>query len=154
MSAPSSPLKDSPGVLIAIEGAADYAARRPLDENPYVRSALPEEWGFPDEVLVRAGGLVFAELKSEKGKLSDEQRAWPEALRAVAGVEVYEWASVRHARHREGAAVRRDGRRTRTGDPRRREELCRLSRLHGRVDSLEELEEKQLSLDDLMQEAA
>jgi len=34
-------------------------------------------------VLVRSGRLVFAELKSERGKLSDEQEAWLEELRAV-----------------------------------------------------------------------
>jgi hypothetical protein len=47
--------------------------------------------GFPDEVLVRGPRLVFAELKSERGKLSDEQAAWLDALRAVPGVEVYVW---------------------------------------------------------------
>ena len=47
--------------------------------------------GFPDEVLVRRGRLVFAELKSASGKLSDEQRAWLEDLRAVPGLEVYVW---------------------------------------------------------------
>jgi hypothetical protein len=47
--------------------------------------------GFPDEVLVRSGRLIFAELKSERGKLSDEQAAWLEELRAVPGVDVYLW---------------------------------------------------------------
>ena len=47
--------------------------------------------GFPDEVLVRSGRLIFAELKSECGKASDEQEAWLEELRAVPGVEVYLW---------------------------------------------------------------
>ena len=47
--------------------------------------------GFPDEVLVRSGRLIFAELKSERGKLSDEQEAWLEELRAVPGVEVFVW---------------------------------------------------------------
>lgn len=36
--------------------------------------------GFPDLVLVRGDQLIFAELKSERGKLSDEQRAWLDAL--------------------------------------------------------------------------
>jgi len=49
--------------------------------------------GFPDEVLVRRGRLIFAELKSDKGKLSAEQEAWLEDLRrvAIARVEVYVW---------------------------------------------------------------
>lgn len=36
--------------------------------------------GFPDLVLVRGEQLIFAELKSERGRLSDEQRAWLDAL--------------------------------------------------------------------------
>jgi hypothetical protein len=47
--------------------------------------------GFPDEVLVRPPRLVFAELKSERGRLSDEQEAWLEELRTVPGVEVFVW---------------------------------------------------------------
>jgi hypothetical protein len=47
--------------------------------------------GFPDEVLVRGGRLVFAELKSAKGKLSADQEAWLEELRAVPGIEIYVW---------------------------------------------------------------
>lgn len=47
--------------------------------------------GFPDEVLVRPPRLVFAELKSDRGKLSAEQEAWLDDLRAVPGVEVYLW---------------------------------------------------------------
>jgi hypothetical protein len=47
--------------------------------------------GFPDEVLLRGERLVCAELKSERGRLSTEQEAWLEELRAVPGVEVYLW---------------------------------------------------------------
>lgn len=46
--------------------------------------------GFPDVCIVRDGVLLFAELKRETGKLSDEQQAWLDDLRA-AGVEVYVW---------------------------------------------------------------
>lgn len=45
--------------------------------------------GFPDLVLVRER-VVFAELKSERGRLTVEQRAWLAALR-TAGVEVFCW---------------------------------------------------------------
>ena len=36
--------------------------------------------GFPDLVLVRGRALAFAELKSDRGRLSVEQRAWIDAL--------------------------------------------------------------------------
>lgn len=53
------------------------------------------EAGFPDLVLVhpRTGDLLFAELKSEKGRISQTQRAWLDALRA-SRVPVYVWRPV------------------------------------------------------------
>lgn len=51
--------------------------------------------GFPDCVLVRAGRLIFAELKSANGKLTNEQKQWLDDLSVVYkygfGVEVYIW---------------------------------------------------------------
>lgn len=49
------------------------------------------EPGFPDLTLVRAGRLVLAELKDERGSESDQQQMWSAALRAVPGIEVYLW---------------------------------------------------------------
>ena len=46
--------------------------------------------GFPDLVLVRSDRLIFAELKSDKGKVSPDQTAWQEAL-AGTGNDVYLW---------------------------------------------------------------
>jgi hypothetical protein len=47
--------------------------------------------GFPDLVLAHAEkGVVFAELKTEKGRTSAGQDRWLEVLRQ-AGVEVYIW---------------------------------------------------------------
>lgn len=40
--------------------------------------------GFPDLVLVRAGRLIFAELKRNKGSHSPEQKRWLEDLEEVA----------------------------------------------------------------------
>ena len=46
--------------------------------------------GFPDLVLCRPPRLIFAELKSERGKPSTDQTEWLDALRAC-GVEVHVW---------------------------------------------------------------
>ena len=46
--------------------------------------------GFPDLVLVRGSRLVFAELKTAKGPVSDYQARWLEALGATAA-EVFLW---------------------------------------------------------------
>lgn len=62
--------------------------------------------GYPDLTLVR-DRVVFIELKTEKGKLSDRQRDWLEAL-LNAGAEAYvarpsdlqAVSAVLHARHR------------------------------------------------------
>lgn len=47
--------------------------------------------GFPDIVLVRPPRVVFAELKSEKGKLTPDQERWLDLLGACPGVERYAW---------------------------------------------------------------
>ena len=46
--------------------------------------------GFPDLCLARGERLVFAELKTENGKLSDAQREWLQALE-IAGAECFVW---------------------------------------------------------------
>ena len=47
--------------------------------------------GFPDLVIAHATrGVIFAELKAEKGKLSDMQHVWLRTL-ADAGMETYVW---------------------------------------------------------------
>lgn len=47
--------------------------------------------GFPDLVLAHiTRGVIFAELKTAIGKVSPEQRAWHDVLRA-AGCEVHIW---------------------------------------------------------------
>ncbi|HEX3332581.1 MAG TPA: VRR-NUC domain-containing protein [Gaiellales bacterium] len=45
---------------------------------------------FVDLVLAKPGRLIFAECKSEAGRLTKEQRAWTAVLGA-AGAEVYVW---------------------------------------------------------------
>lgn len=45
--------------------------------------------GFPDLVLIR-DRVIFAELKSDRGRLSDVQRRWIAGL-TDAGAEVHVW---------------------------------------------------------------
>lgn len=47
--------------------------------------------GFPDCVMVRGTRLIFAELKSKKGKVSPKQQEWLDALRQVPCAEVFLW---------------------------------------------------------------
>jgi hypothetical protein len=50
------------------------------------------EWsqkGFPDLVMYKDRVLIFAELKSEDGRVKPEQKAWAEDLRSVEKIEVH-----------------------------------------------------------------
>ena len=47
--------------------------------------------GFPDCVLVRPPRLIFAELKSDKGLVSDKQQEWLDELNQVPYIEVFVW---------------------------------------------------------------
>ena len=49
------------------------------------------EAGFPDLCLARRGRLVFAELKTASGRVTDAQRQWLGALSACPGLEVHVW---------------------------------------------------------------
>jgi hypothetical protein len=46
--------------------------------------------GFPDCVFVRGTEIVYAELKSERGKVTATQQEWLDAL-AAAGAETHVW---------------------------------------------------------------
>ena len=47
--------------------------------------------GFPDLVMTRNGRTIFAELKSQKGRIRTEQKQWMAELEKTLGVEVYLW---------------------------------------------------------------
>lgn len=71
----------------------DLARRRPVADRWRTYHTLRSkgsEPGFPDLVLVRPPRLIFAELKSDRGRLSRAQREWRADLEAC-GVEAYTW---------------------------------------------------------------
>ena len=47
--------------------------------------------GYPDLTMVREGRLIVAELKSEAGRVTPEQRQWLAELSSVPGLEVFLW---------------------------------------------------------------
>jgi len=47
--------------------------------------------GFPDLVMVRGDRLIFAELKSEKGRLMLAQQEWLDLLAGTGKAEVFLW---------------------------------------------------------------
>ena len=66
---------------------------RPAQTSQGWRTAVSGDGkGFPDLVLVNAqmGECLFVELKSERGDMTDEQKAWLAALRS-AGQRAYVW---------------------------------------------------------------
>lgn len=49
------------------------------------------EAGFPDLTMVRGNRIIFAELKSEKGRVTPAQQKWLDAISASSGAESYVW---------------------------------------------------------------
>jgi hypothetical protein len=49
------------------------------------------EEGFPDCTIIKIPRLIFAELKSEKGKLTPAQEEWLELLKQCKTIEAYCW---------------------------------------------------------------
>lgn len=59
-------------------------------ESYYATPTQADGKGFPDLVLVRGERILFRELKTDKSKVSAEQREWMIALEA-AGADVGVW---------------------------------------------------------------
>lgn len=50
--------------------------QRPALTNSGYRTAIQGDKGFPDLVLAKAGRVLLAELKSQTGRLTDDQQRW------------------------------------------------------------------------------
>ena len=57
--------------------------------------------GFPDLVLVRRPHVIFAELKRQDGKVSEDQQAWLDELKACGQIAVVwrpsDWQAIAEA---------------------------------------------------------
>ena len=62
-----------------------------LQYHPFL--SIYSDKGFPDLTLYRkrngVGELMFVELKTERGKVSDKQQEWIDALNTVPGIRAY-----------------------------------------------------------------
>ena len=55
------------------------------------QTAQDGDKGWVDIVAVRRGRMLLIELKSASGRLTDDQKAWRDELKEVAGVGYYMW---------------------------------------------------------------
>lgn len=56
----------------------------------HTRDSRGSQAGFPDLVLAGKGGVIFAELKSDRGRLTGAQQEWRYTLLA-AGCQWQQW---------------------------------------------------------------
>ena len=57
----------------------------------YTTDSRRSPFGFPDLCMVRPPRLLYAELKTMRGRLTPQQIEWLDDLRRVTGVEVRQW---------------------------------------------------------------
>lgn len=57
----------------------------------HTRNSIGSDPGFPDLVLIKAGRMITAELKTQKGRLSEEQKKWRDEIQQNPTVEWYLW---------------------------------------------------------------
>ena len=68
-----------------------YSHFRPAQTAKGWRTSITGYKGFPDYVAAKGKRIIFAELKSEIGKLTPDQEDWIALLKLCPGVEVYVW---------------------------------------------------------------
>ena len=76
--------------LAQLRGWLVHAERPAQRQSGHWSTPIQGNAGFPDLVLARGGRLIFAELKSAKGRMRPEQQAWLDALRPGA-LRVFLW---------------------------------------------------------------
>ncbi|MBT9133086.1 MAG: hypothetical protein DDT33_01617 [Firmicutes bacterium] len=65
-----------------------WAVYHVFDQKTYARRTSK---GFPDLVLARPPHVIFAEVKSDEGRLSPEQMIWLQLLDKCDGIKVHIW---------------------------------------------------------------
>ena len=65
--------------------------RPAMTERGWRTAVAGDGAGYPDLCMVRLTRVLYAELKSEKGKVTEEQQEWLDALKQTGKVEVYVW---------------------------------------------------------------
>ncbi len=91
------PMKSAPEAIFQDQVVRMARGQGWLVFHPAPFQVRPGVWrsdgkGFPDLVLIHPGGrgIIFAELKAEGGKLSEEQVRWGESI-VKSGGEYYLW---------------------------------------------------------------
>jgi hypothetical protein len=86
-------------LLDAVVDAARLLGWRVMHQRPGRtldgwRTAIQGHPGFPDLVLLRPPRLIFAELKTKRGRVHFDQATWLNGLDVVPGVEQYVWRPI------------------------------------------------------------
>lgn len=76
--------------LAHLRGWKVHHGRPAWTEKGY-RTAIQGDAGFPDLFLARKPRIVIAEIKSDKGRVSEAQSEWLLELKQCFGIELYLW---------------------------------------------------------------
>jgi hypothetical protein len=87
---PEAAFLDSVLALARLRGWRCHHQRPAMTRHGW-RSPISGDAGWPDLVMARPPRLVLAELKTARGRLSDDQRIWLELLAGCPGVEAHVW---------------------------------------------------------------
>ena len=78
--------------LAKLNGWMVFHPRKMQTQDGRWLTAVQGDAGFPDLVFAHPGGrgIIYAELKADRGKLTDLQKHWTSALK-INGAEIYIW---------------------------------------------------------------